>query len=996
MAKVMRWYGRACVLIAVLSAGCGRSGPRPPYSAKDAVSTFRIEEGYRIELFASEPDVVSPVAMDIDEDGRVWVVEDRGYPLETEKKLGRVRLLEDINGDGRADKSTVFVDSLVLPTGVMRWKQGILVTDAPHIWYLADHNGDGRSDEKTSLLEGFPLTNPQHTVNSPVYGLDNWIYIAHENPTTAIIYKDKFGDRGRDLKFSGRDVPPLTERGRNVRMRPDSGEIEALSGTSQFGHAFDAWGHHFTLNNANHARHEVIGARYVIRNPNLRLASTMHNVSDHGAAAKVFPITINPEFEMLTEAGEFTSACGLTMYLGGAMPGLENSSLVAEPVHNLVHRDVWSSAGATFVARRAAADREFLASTDAWFRPVNFYVGPDGAVYVLDYYRRAIEHPEWMSEAASKGERLYEGIDRGRIWRIVPQSRELPALKPALSRASNAELVSHLANANVWWRRTAQRLLVDRKATGETAALERVARTHTSAVGRLHALWTLEGLGVLTDELVEAALSDGEAGVRENAIRLAEPRLARSPALAAKLLTMGSDNDGHVRFQLLATLGEVGTSTARALRDRLLEGNLEDRWMQVAALSASPEEASRLFSKLSARAGQLGGSAASFLRLAAASIGAEGDRERVKQVITRAARPEMSGVRAAVLAGLAEGLQRPNRGMAPGDYGYRTLLQFAAGDEDAVRGPALALLDRNGLPDAVRSGVARNAKTRAADTRLEERHRADAIELLAIAGGAAEDAFYRSLVNAKQPEAVQMAAVRALRKVNGAEVGQFLIGNWRNLTSGVRLQAADSLYADPTRIPLVVDALKQGAIQPWTLSFRHKRQLIMHRDAAIRDVARPLLEPAPGDRAAVMARYRRALEGEADAGRGKAVYERVCGKCHRFSGQGSAVGPDLETVRNRTLSMLLEDVLLPSRAIAQGYEAYVVEIAGGETLDGVIAAQTSTSVTLRREQGKEDVIPRANIKNMYATNLSAMPEDLDKEVTPQQMADLLRYLKESR
>src|SRR5512133_1564135 len=186
---------RVWLLAALLAAaGCRKSGP--PFSPKEALGKFQIERGYRMELFAAEPDVVSPVAMDFDENGRIYVVEDRGYPLNVKGKVGRVKLLEDTDGDGIPDRTTIFADNLVLPTGVMRWKKGILVTDAPDVWYLEDTNGDGKADIKQKVLTGFPFTNPQHTVNGPIYGLDNWIYLAHENAVTAIVFKDLYGDRG--------------------------------------------------------------------------------------------------------------------------------------------------------------------------------------------------------------------------------------------------------------------------------------------------------------------------------------------------------------------------------------------------------------------------------------------------------------------------------------------------------------------------------------------------------------------------------------------------------------------------------------------------------------------------------------------------------------------------------------------------------------------------------------------------------------------------------
>ena len=188
----------------LVAGGCGRSGP--PYGPADALTTFTVEPGFRIEAYASEPDIRSPVAMEFDENGRVYVVEAPGYPLRMDAKAGRVILLDDTDGDGRPERRTVFADRLTMPTGVMRWKNGVIVTDAPDVLYFEDTDGDGKADVRSVMLTGFAFSNPQHTVNNPLYGLDNWIYLAHEGPAGAIIFPDLFGDRGTDLRFP---VDPL-------------------------------------------------------------------------------------------------------------------------------------------------------------------------------------------------------------------------------------------------------------------------------------------------------------------------------------------------------------------------------------------------------------------------------------------------------------------------------------------------------------------------------------------------------------------------------------------------------------------------------------------------------------------------------------------------------------------------------------------------------------------------------------------------------------------
>src|SRR6266508_1498517 len=391
----------ACVL--GLAPGCRRGGG-PPYSPAESLKTVQLEPGFRIEPFVTEPAIASPVAMEFDERGRLFVVELPGYPLDT-RPTGRVKLLEDRDHDGRYEHVTVFADGLVLPTGVMRWKNGILATAAPDVWYFEDTDGDGRADVRKRVLTGFAFTNPQHTVNGPVYGLDNWIYLAHEGPA------------------------------------------------------------------------EAIAARYLKRNPDLALRSAMQDASDHGSAATVYAITRHAEFEMLSEPGQFTSACSLTFVPGGPLAdALGRSSLVAEPAQNLVHRDVWSPSGSTFVARRSQDGREFLAAGDAWFRPVHFTAGPDGALYLVDYYRQIIEHPEWgVAHHHHDSPELYRGSDRGRIYRITAEAQG-PAAPPARwpGDATTDELVALLAHPNLWWRRTAQRLLVDRQPTEGPALLLRL------------------------------------------------------------------------------------------------------------------------------------------------------------------------------------------------------------------------------------------------------------------------------------------------------------------------------------------------------------------------------------------------------------------------------------------------------------------------------------------------------------------------------------------
>ena len=990
----------ACAL--ALAPGCRRQGG-PPFSPADSLKTVRIAPGFRIEPFVSEPAIASPVAMDFDEMGRIYVVEMPGYPLDT-RPTGRVKLLEDRDHDGRYERATVFAEGLVLPTGVMRWKRGVLVTAAPDVWYLEDTDGDGRADVRKVVLTGFAFTNPQHTVNGPLYGLDNWVYLAHEGPAEAIVFKDKFGDRGHGVRFPDQSAPPLDVNGHGVRFRPDRHQVETLAGRSQFGHAFDDWGHYFTLDNSNHVRHEVIAARYLERNADLALRSAMQGVSDHGAAAMVYPITRHAQFEMLSEPGQFTSACSLTFVPGGPLAAaLGRSSLVAEPAHNLVHRDVWSPAGVTFVARRAEEGREFLAAGDACFRPVNFAPGPDGALYMIDYYRPLIEHPEWgVAHHHHDSPDLYRGSDRGRIYRIIAEAQGPPAA-PARwpGEATTAERVAMLAEPNIWWRRTAQRLIVDERPPEAPALLRRLFRESSSAVGRLHALWTLEGLGQLDAATVGRALGDAEAGVRENAIRLSEPFLP-DPALVTRLLAMTSDPDPRVRFQLLCTLGGLDAPAARQAQDRLLSAAIDDEWMQVAALSASSDRAAAALERALAPgswlvAGETPGRA-SFLRQAAGVVGARHRPAEVGRLVERmAGHAGAEWWRAAVLEGLGRGLRRTRAAPSVLAGARPRLIALVDGPSSALRRPALELLGLAGLPPGPPGrGLVQRATARAADPAQDPATRADAIDVLALAGADQQSALLQRLVDPQEPEPVQVAAVKALARSRGEPVGAFLLGRWRSFTPAVRNEAAEAMVNDPDRTRLLLGALKDGSVPAWTLDFWHKRDLLMNKDAAVRTEAHALLEEKAGAREQVLKRYEAALDRPADAAHGEQVFRAVCAKCHRFRGAGADVGPDLGTVTNRPASLLLKDVLLPSLSIAQGYEAYVVERVSGETEQGVLAGQTPTTIVLHREGGQEVVVPRVDVRRMYVSQLSAMPADLEQQVSEQDMADLLQFLTRAR
>ena len=984
------------VLAALLTWGC--ADQKPPYSPEEALGTLQIEDGFRVELFASEPDVADPVAIEFDESGRIFVVENSGYPLNVEGRAGRIKLLTDTDGDGRPDRATLFADGLTMHTGVMAWNGGILVTDAPDVVFLEDTDGDGSADVRRVVLTGFPFNNPQHTVSSPYYGLDNWIYLSHEGFSRSAVFGDKFGDPGSEIHFPGMpDSPRLPVERRSIRFRLDTPQIEYLANPSQFGQTFDLWGRLFVHSNSRHLRHEVLSPRYLERNPQLRLVRPFEEMSDHGAPAPVFPITVNPRFELLSDAGQMTSACGLTVYLGGSFPAnFEGGSFVAEPAHNLVHRDIWEPNGVTFKARRAHAGREFLASTDRWFRPVNLYIGPDGALYLLDYYREVIEHPEWTAAETYESPQLYDGNDRGRIYRIVPEDGLPFAAGLSLRDASDSELVEKLSHANIWWRRTAQRLLVERRSGGSVVLLRALAEERPSAVARLHALWTLDGMGRLDDDLISLALDDDEPGVRENAILLAEPRLRKSPTLTARILPLARDPDPRVRFQILLTLGEIDSAATRRIAEESFFADIRDPWMRAAALTHSSMRPAG-FLRNALRQPELTDRESAehreIFEQLAALVGAAGSESEVVDTVGQMARAGLDRRwwLSAVLHGMAAGISSRNAPLSMSSAAsLKTWLDFAAQPETDLRRPAIRILEQLETPRLPPRTLAA-ALGRAQDPGLDPELRADSIRLLAL-GPDPDERLLQRLVVPDEPEAVQAAAVRALARTDGAGLTTFLLAKWRELPPQARNAAGDILAQDGESLALVLNRIEEGDVEPWTVRGRLRRRLIMHDDAPLRERARLLITRPPEQRRRVLAKYRAALDQQGDSEAGRHVFERACSKCHAVDGVGKDVGPDLATVRTRPAEFILNDILLPNQSIEPQYQSYIVETNTGRILEGVLGPPSPTVVTLRREGGEQDIISRADIRGMRSAQLSAMPEDLENQITVEEMAHLIRFI----
>ncbi len=988
---------------------------------EDAIATFEIPDGFQIEMVASEPVISDPVAMEIDENGVMYVVEMHGYPLD-KSGTGKVRTLHDTDGDGKMDRSVIFAENLVLPTGILRWKKGVLVTDPPNVLYLEDMDGDGKADTRDTLLTGFAMSNPQHNFNNPILGIDNWIYLGHEPAVTTKTFQKEFGDRGGEIFYPHlADSPRLPENGlgRGVRFRPDTKGLEVLSGYTQFGHTFDQWGRYLLVSNANPGYHEVIANRYLQRNPYLLVSKVTQTLSDH--SSEVFPITKNPQHQLLTDLGVFTSACGLTSYQGGLFPSPYDSvAFVAEPVSNLVHADIIRDNGASFTASRVQDKKEFLASTDSWFRPVNMYIGPDGALYVVDYYRQIIEHTEWMADDVVKSGALYNGRDMGRIYRISPKGT--PRLswsgKLDLSALTDSDLAGKLADSNIWWRRNAQRLLLDRHGESAIPLLRNMAKGNDPK-GRLHALWALEGLGVLRSDDLQRALRDPQAGVTENAVKIAELHLAQFPELIPALTALASHTNAKVRFQTLLTLGEMGSADAQSAdaksadaqsadaqsdnevlkaRETILFKDLRDPWVQTAALTSAYGN-DILFAETLKRYKPQDEAYAALVQRLSTLTGARGDAAAIRSIVRKTLAPAGThGWQAPVLRGLAESLSKKTD-LAKLEAEKTLLLNASLKNSNPeIRQASMQLLQKTGLPAGPETQAAiKTAVLTASNKSATTEKRVEAIQFLSFKNPAEYLDMLKKRVVPSEPRPIQIAALKTLSTIPDETVCLLLLERWPSLTRDVRESAIGFFISGPKRITLLLDGLEQGKIDQASLGWPRSVSLMAHQNEALRNRARQLLTQKGSQRHVVIQSYQTVMTLSGNPQAGKRVFEQQCAVCHQIGGTGGvAFGPDLGTVRNRRPESIMGDILDPNFSIADGYDLWQIELSSGESAQGLISSETPSALTLSNYGGLKRTIARKDIKSLKTLGMSSMPVGLEASIDKQQMADLLAFIKNAK
>ncbi|MBE2285376.1 MAG: c-type cytochrome [Prosthecobacter sp.] len=974
-----------------------------PLSPEESAKKWHVREGYRIELVAAEPVVLDPVAFDWDEQGRLWVIEMADYPLGMDgngKAGGRVVRLEDSDHDGRYDKRHVIVSDLSYPTGILTWREGVIVTAAPDIFFISP---DGT---KKVLYTGFSTGNQQLRVNGLRWGMDGWVYCAagaHHggyNKGTQI-----------ECKLTGEKIDLGS---RDFRFKPDTGEFDPQTGPSQFGRARDDWGHWFGVQNSFPLWHYVLQDHYLRRNPHVIPPDPIHQLFPRNPP--VYPASsMEKRFHSFDQAGRFTSACGIEVYRDVKLfNDGKTHAFTCEPFHNVVQHIVLEDDGVTFKATvdvgalakaregdsantsnsrsLATAPTDFLASEDRWCRPVMVRTGPDGALWVADMYRYMIEHPQWLPQSG-KEELLphyREGDDKGRIWRVVKSSHLAPRDEQTASKSGKAsgkgsvpfistERDYYFASPNGWLRDKAQMMAVY---GGELP--DDLSIYPPSGIIQAQLAWTYfltQGQAPHRDNCLSLLrytqpTDTLTARVHEQALQMAEKiewKGDDSSPLQKALAKLVNDKDAKVRLQLACTLGELKFEWAGDLLAEVLNSAEAGSPLQGAALSSVLPHLERVCARADAK------SFAMLLRCALATKNEKAIAVLVTRMDAQKGLEELLAVldeKNLSLAAFAKQVTDAKARKAVEKMAAR-LQQAADSIQTAPTMESLALL--------------------ASDREHRDRVKALLPELWAksVDVGALAKVRPDGSTNAPDSRSLATAPTEVLRLVSklqpqGGE--QFLLEGWDQRTPALRVQILETLLSNDA---WTLALLKRPEAKSADAATRAR--LMKHPKKNIASLAEKVFaDSTSATRAAVVEKFKPALKLQGDAARGKNVFASVCISCHKLDGVGIELGPDLRSVAQHDAEKLLNSILDPSAIIEPGFMAYHCTLKSGEQLYGVIATETSASLTLKMAGNITKSVLRSDVASLKSAGISLMPEGLEAAMTPQSLADLIAYLKQPR
>jgi hypothetical protein len=959
-----------------------------PLEPAESMKHMHLPEGFEIQLYAAEPDIVRPIAMAWDERGRLWLAESVDYPNNRQPSgqgHDRIVICEDTDGDGRADKFTVFADKLSIPTSIAFANGGLVVTQAPDTLFLQSSRGDDRADVRRVLFSGWGTRDTHAGPSNLRPGPDNWLWgtVGYSG------FQGKVG--GKELRF-GQGV---------FRMRPDGSEMEFLGSTSNntWGLGISESGDVFgSTANDQHSFHLALPNR-VFESVRGWSGRGLVGIEDH---KKIHPVTAN--VRQVDWHGGFTAAAGHALYTASSFPAeyRNRSAFVCEPTGHLVHVDNLVPKGSGFVARDGW---NILASDDEWTAPIAAEVGPDGALWVIDWYNFIVQHnPTPDGFKTGKGaayETPLRDKTHGRIYRIVwTGAKKSPALR--LNAENLDALIDALGNDNLFWRQTAQRLLVERGKSDVLPRLIAIVNDDSKPVAAAHAFGTMRGLSAFRPENKEAmralhaGLNSRSPAVRRAALA-ALPRTLDSTQeiIDSKCLT---HDDAHVRLDALLALSEmpgndsVGSAVASLLRE---SRNAADPWIPKAATSAAARSA-LAFLRNAARPGASSEPFVAAVRVVSGHFGRQAPAEAGELLVALQGAPPP--LVEAVIGGLAGGwpADKPANLHAEADT---ALTSLAAKLSPAGLAQLATLARRWGKADKIAGftvSLRKNLLARMNDAKLEEGERLAACRnLLDLDPGADAVSAVLQMLTPQSSPALAGGLIEALGTIPSDDMGELLLARWDALLPAARQAVLNMLLQRTAWTKDLLQALETGKIDKSDLSVEQVQRLSTHPQRTVAARARKLLAsggrlPSP-DRQKVLESLLSAAAHHGDRAKGRAVFETNCAKCHRHGSVGQTVGPDLTGIGARPRNDILVDIIDPNRSVEGNYRQYLLETKRGQLLSGLLIAETRTFVELLDSEGHKHVVQRDEIEKLTASKLSLMPEGFER-IGGEDLAALLDFL----
>ncbi|MEX0670040.1 MAG: PVC-type heme-binding CxxCH protein [Pirellulales bacterium] len=993
----------------------------PEESRKHAITP----EGFHVELFASEPLLTGkPLAMCFDGDGVLFVAESVDYPndlVEPSKEdpaapvdgHDRIVKLVDTDGDGTADRREVFAENLSIPTSLLAHDGGLIVAMAPNTVYLKDTDGDGKADVRKVLFTGWGTGDTHAGPSNLTWGLDGWVY-------GIVGYSGFNGEVGDEQHRFGAGF---------FRFKPDGSKLEWLRSTNN-----NSWGFGFS-------EEGLVFGSTANGNPSehMPLPNSVYERVRGWSATTLGGIAGSPDMELAPRAtgdgtvairqvdhhGRFTAAAGHRLYTARTYPKeyWNHTAFVCEPTGHIVATFQLMPQGAAFRSRMAW---DLLASDDEWTAPIAADVGPDGQVWVIDWYNFIIQHNPTPAgfETGRRGAYVTPLRDttHGRIWRVVHGTSPTGARK-LLADAAPDELVALLRDDNMFWRERAQRRLIERAAGRPNggrdvvpALIRLVEDSSVDAIGlspgAIHAIWTLRQLGALegpgADSLalarVQSALAHPSAGVRMNAVKA----LPRDASTLTKLAGSGVADDPAplVRLAVLEALGEWEPSPeAGALVTTILADphTLADPVLTDAATSAAAVQAANVLPSL--LAAQPNGPQASPQRLAliervAEHVARGADGPAVAAVLVRLAAAPPPGA-AAVLTGLARGWPKGTPA-ALGPEADAALVNLVDTLPANVQGQVVTLAQHTGSKalDSRISRISEALVTGIDDAKASDAERISAAERLvslrASDPGVVELVMQR--VGGRTSPEVSAGLIGAIGKSTAPATSAALLDRLGSFTPPVREAAVRTVLANRDWAAALVERLEKNSVNLGDIPLVERTKLTAHPDRQIQDRANKILASGGGlpnaDRQKVINEILPVVARGGDADRGKALFKEQCGKCHMHSGAGGRVGPELTGMALHPEEELLIHILDPNRSVEGNYRAYTVTTDDGRVVTGLLAAESKTAVEIVDAEGKRVAIQREEIDEFTPSPNSLMPTGFEKQIKPEGFADLLAFLTE--